>query len=48
MCLDIHGTISLVQDVLNVFVDLSTAIIFYLSIHTLLQYELLVGLDHFA
>ena len=35
MCLDIHGTIALVQDVLNVFVDISTAISSYLSmLHT--------------
>ena len=35
MCLDIHGTIALVRDAPNVFVDISTAIIYYLSIHAL-------------
>ena len=34
MCLDIHGTIALVQDVLSVFVDISTAISSYLSMHS--------------
>ena len=34
MCLDIHGPIALVQDVPNVFVDISTEITYYLCNHS--------------